>query len=144
MEVKKNNRKIKLTKDVLSLDEAFQFINNAEMGGNCLFVGTVRGLTDDVKTSALEFESFESMAIKEITKIADNIEDVSGPLRLYVAHRLGQCKPGEVVVIIAVATPHRDNSFTACRYVIDTLKETVPIWKKELLEDGSFWVNATP
>lgn len=144
MEDNQNNIKIVLTQNTLSLDQAFQFVNHVEMGGNCLFVGTVRGRTDDVKTMALEFESFEAMAKKEINKIAVDLKAKYGPLNLYVAHRLGLCQPGDVVVIIAVATPHRDKAFAACRQAIDTLKQTVPIWKKEILEDGSFWVNATP
>lgn len=144
MEGNSKNIKINLTQDPLSLDEAFEFVNHVEMGGNCLFIGTVRGKTDDLKTKALEFESFETMAVKEISKIATQIEADHGRLRLYVAHRLGLCNPGNVVVIIAVSSPHRDKAFTACRQAIDKLKETVPIWKKEILEDGSFWVNATP
>jgi molybdopterin synthase catalytic subunit len=144
VEAKKNNIDIVLTQETLSLDQAFHFVNHVEMGGNCLFIGTVRGLTDQVETMALEFESFEAMAKKELSKIAVQIEAEHGPLNLYIAHRLGMCQPGDVVVIIAVATPHRDKAFAACRQAIDTLKQTVPIWKKEILEDGSFWVNATP
>ena len=138
------DRQIILTTDRLSIDDCFAFINRTSFGGNCLFVGTVRGNTDGQVTEALEFESFEAMAKKEMEKIGTVISQRFGPLRCHMSHRLGKTLPGEIVVIIGVGAPHRKEAFAACQYAIDTLKETVPIWKKEILEDGSFWVNSHP
>ena len=84
------------------------------------------------------------MAVRELDKICHEVISNFGPARCYIAHRLGSTFPGDIVVIIGVSTAHRKQAFKACEYAIDTLKEKVPIWKKEILEDGSFWVNAHP
>jgi molybdopterin synthase catalytic subunit len=139
-----NDQRVILSSDKLSIDACFSFINDIENGGNCLFVGTVRGKTQDQVTQALEFESFESMAQKELDKIAASVIQEFGPAKCFISHRLGETLPGDIVVIIGVSTAHRKSAFKACEYAIDTLKEKVPIWKKEILEDGSFWVNAHP
>lgn len=139
-----NNKIVKLSSHPLSIDEAFNFVNDQLHGGNCLFVGTVRRVTKDYHTQALEFESFDAMAVKEIEKIMLHLEDQYPNIRIYISHRTGHLKPGEIAVVIAVSTPHRSDSFRACEWAIDELKKTVPIWKKEILDDGTFWVNAHP
>jgi molybdopterin synthase catalytic subunit len=92
----------------------------------------------------LEYEAYESMAVAEIRKIIDEASHRWPLLGWAVSHRIGTLKPGEVSVAIAVSTPHRRDSFEACQYIIDTLKEKVPIWKKEVFEDGEEWVSARP
>jgi molybdopterin synthase catalytic subunit len=77
-------------------------------------------------------------------KIADTLYQKWGILHLSIHHRVGVLEIGEIPVIIAVSTPHRQAAFEACQYAIDTLKETVPIWKKEIFEDGTVWVSAHP
>lgn len=136
--------KTHITSDPLSLDHAFEFINDERYGGNCLFVGTVRKVTEQQVTEALEFESFDAMALKEMEKIGKQVLAKHGPGKCYIAHRKGHVGPSTIVVIIGISTPYRKTAFKACEQAIDTLKETVPIWKKEILEDGSFWVNAHP
>src|SRR5690606_9977220 len=90
----------------------------------------------------LEYEAHESMAVSEIKKIIDEASQ-RWPLQGWaVAHRVGTLKPGEIAVAIAVSTPHRKHSFEACQFIIDTIKEKVPIWKKEVFEDGEEWVSA--
>jgi molybdopterin synthase catalytic subunit len=84
------------------------------------------------------------MAISEIEKICHTIQRRWDVVKVSVHHRLGTLGIGGLAVVIAVSTPHRKAAFTACQYVIDTLKETVPIWKKELFEDGEVWVAAHP
>jgi molybdopterin synthase catalytic subunit len=84
------------------------------------------------------------MAIKEMQKIALTLEERWGALKVVIHHRVGALLVGEIAVIIAVSTPHRAAAFEACQYAIDTLKETVPIWKKEFFEDGEIWVAAHP
>ncbi|MDX1683862.1 MAG: molybdenum cofactor biosynthesis protein MoaE [Saprospiraceae bacterium] len=138
------NISIHLTTDPPSIDEAFDFINDGHYGGNCLFIGTVRHTTGDRKTVALDFESFEPMAIKEMKKIAERTLKQFGPGRCYMIHKTGKAVPGEIVVVIAISTAHRKSAFKATEMAIDQLKESVPIWKKEILQDGSFWVNAHP
>jgi len=113
-------------------------------GGTTAFVGTVRNQTKGKAVLRLEFEAYEPMAISEMTKIAKAIEAKWNAIHVVIHHRVGVLDIGEAAVIISVATPHRKAAFEACQYAIDTLKETVPIWKKEIFEDGEVWVAAHP
>lgn len=84
------------------------------------------------------------MAIKEMKMIADKALKDFDILKIAIHHAEGELKIGDIPVIIAVSSPHRKAAFAACEFAIDTLKETVPIWKKEHFEDGQVWVNSTP
>ena len=92
----------------------------------------------------LEFEAFESMAISEMKKIAVQVEEKWKAEAVVIHHRVGSLAIEDIAVIITVATAHRKAAFEACEYAIDTLKQTVPIWKKEIFEDGEVWVAAHP
>jgi molybdopterin synthase catalytic subunit len=92
----------------------------------------------------LEFDAYEPMAVSEIRKIADLANQTWNLLGYAVSHRVGTLLPGDIAVVIAVATPHRKASFEACQFIIDRLKQTVPIWKREFFEDGDQWVSAHP
>jgi molybdopterin synthase catalytic subunit len=124
--------------------EAEAFVTNDESGGVVMFVGTVRKFTKGKEVVRLEFEAYEPMAIKEMTKIAEAIKMKFPAHRVAIHHRIGVLSIGGVAVVIAVACPHRKDAFAACQYGIDTLKETVPIWKKEIFTDGEIWVAAHP
>ena len=113
-------------------------------GGTVSFVGTVRNETKGKKVLRLEFECYESMAVKEMKKIAEHCVNNLGVKHAVLHHRVGILSPGEAAVVIVVSSPHRDAAFKACEYAINTLKETVPIWKKEIFEDGEQWVSAHP
>jgi len=128
----------------LSVDDCNQKVADDRAGGTVVFIGTVRNQTAGKKVVRLEFESFIPMAIKEMTKIAQHVEEQWDALHIAMHHRVGVLDVGEIPVIIAVSTPHRKAAFEACQYAIDTLKETVPIWKKEIFEDGDVWVAAHP
>jgi len=134
--------KIKDTK--LSIDEVYDFILDPRGGGNCLFVGTTRELNKGKQVEKLDFESYESMATREMMKIADACLKQFSVIKLSMHHRVGEVAVKEKAVIIGVSSIHRDDAFSACRFLIDQLKLSVPIWKKEICEDGSYWVNATP
>lgn len=121
-----------------------QLVEDPAAGGTCFFVGTVRSVTQGRKVARLEFEAYEPMAVAEMRKIAQEAAGRWPLLRIAVYHRLGTLTIGEVPVIIGVSAAHRDAAFAACRYCIDTLKKTVPIWKKEIFEDGEVWVAAHP
>lgn len=135
---------IQLYDTPLSLDKCQAYIHNEQAGGNVLFVGTVRNQTKGKKVLHLEFEAYAPMAISEMKKIADTIQEKWPGSRVVIHHRTGLLAIGETAVIIGVATPHRKAAFEACEYAIDRLKETVPIWKKEFFEDGEVWVAAHP
>jgi len=113
-------------------------------GGMVVFVGTVRDQTKGKAVKHLEFESYEPMAIKEMKKIAYEAVQKWGLHDMVIHHRIGLVPIEEEAVVIACSSAHRKEAFAACEYAIDTLKETVPIWKKEIFEDGEVWVSAHP
>lgn len=115
-----------------------------QSGGIDVFIGTVRDATKGRKVVRLEFEAYEPMALKEMEKIAKQAFEKWPVQKLVIHHRVGVLEVGEAPVVIAVSCAHRDAAFEACRFVIDTLKRTVPIWKKEIFEDGETWVAAHP
>lgn len=115
-----------------------------QAGGIDVFIGTVRNATKGRAVVRLEFEAYEPMAVKEMEKIAADAFEKWPVQKLLIHHRTGILNIGEIPVVIAVAAAHRHAAFEACRYVIDTLKQTVPIWKKEIFEDGEVWVAAHP
>lgn len=113
-------------------------------GGIDVFVGTVRNATKGNVVVQLEFEAYERMALAEMQKIADEAMRRWQLNAIVMHHRTGTLVVGDVPVVISVAAPHRTAAFEACRYAIDTLKQTVPIWKKEVYKDGAEWVAAHP
>ncbi|RNI27569.1 molybdenum cofactor biosynthesis protein MoaE [Rufibacter immobilis] len=130
--------------DQVDLQEAYQYLQAPTAGGIDLFIGTVRDNAKGKNVVKLVFEAYAPMALKEMRKIADRAQ-AQWPLeRLVMLHAVGEKRVGEPVVIIGVASAHRDAAFTACRFLIDELKKTVPIWKKEYYQDNSVWVNAHP
>ena len=115
-----------------------------QSGGIDVFIGTVRNATKGKSVVRLEFEAYESMALQEMNRIAAEMQSMWPVDKVLIHHRTGVLVVGDVPVIIAVSAAHRDAAFDACRYAIDTLKQTVPIWKKEVFEDGEQWVAAHP
>ena len=115
-----------------------------ESGGIDVFIGTVRNATKGKTVVRLEFEAYEAMAVAEMEKIAKQAFEKWPVQKVLIHHRIGTLAVGEVPVIIAVSAAHRAAAFETCRHIIDTLKETVPIWKKEIFEDGEVWVAAHP
>lgn len=135
---------IKITENKLNITECLEIANDLGSGGIASFIGTVRNKTRDKTVVRLEYECYRSMAIKEIQKIIDQAITLFSVRNIVVHHRTGVLFPGEEAVIIVVSAGHRDAVFDACRYIIDTVKQTVPIWKKEFFEDGEEWVSAHP
>jgi molybdopterin synthase catalytic subunit len=126
----------------LEIGPAETFLRKAEGGAVNLFVGTTRRVTGDKITVDLRYEAAEKLARAEITRLIRLAGDSWPVLRAIVLHRTGLVPVGEASVVIGVATPHRDESFQACRFLIDELKKRVPIWKRETFEDGSSeWVE---
>lgn len=135
---------IKITSEKLNLQYCYNFVQDASCGGIALFVGTVRNHTQNKEVILLDFSTYKPMALKEIQKIADKALTDFDILKMAIHHAEGKLKIGEIPVIIAVSAAHRKAAFAACQFAIDTLKQTVPIWKKEHFVDGEVWVNATP
>jgi len=137
-------QQILLIDKTLSVDAAQNFVSTDGSGGIAIFIGTVRNATKSKTVTHLEFEAYQPMAIKEMQKIADAAKEKWNLHKIAIYHRVGTLLVGEMPVVIAVSSAHRATAFEVCRYIIDTLKETVPIWKKEFFEDGSKWVSAHP
>ncbi len=116
-------------------------VRAAEDGAVVTFDGCVRNHSLGRRTLHLEYEAYESMALSKIREIGAHIHEKFPIHRVAIAHRLGRLEIGETSVFIAVSSPHRSAAFKACRFAIDTLKRTVPIWKKEYFEDGAVWAD---
>lgn len=135
---------IQLLDHPLDVKKCTDFVASDSTGGTTVFIGTVRNQTKGKPVLRLDFEAYAPMAISEMRKIAEQATEQWKCEKVSIHHRVGTLEIGEIAVVIAVATPHRKAAFEACQYCIDTLKETVPIWKKEIFEDGEVWVAAHP
>jgi molybdopterin synthase catalytic subunit len=116
-------------------------VRGAGDGAVVTFDGCVRNQSHGRRTLYLDYEAYESMALTKIREIASAVHEKFQIHRVAVAHRLGRLEIGETSVFIAVSAAHRPAAFDACRFAIDTLKRTVPIWKKEYFEDGAVWAD---
>lgn len=125
----------------IDLTEVERAVRSPSAGAVCTFSGTVRSETHGHRVTALEYESYQEMAEGFLRKIGDEIAERWPGARTAILHRVGRLEVGEVAVVIAVASAHRKDAFEGCRHAIERIKEDVPIWKKELREDGSVWVG---
>ena len=130
--------------DIINTSKVFTELSDAQSGGICVFVGTVREFTRGEEVVSLEFETYKKMALKEMEKIATDAIAKWDLNKVIIHHAVGLKKVEEPVVVVGASSAHRDACFEACRYLIDTLKETVPIWKKEMFENKTVWVSAHP
>jgi MoaE-MoaD fusion protein len=119
-------------------------VKQGEDGALVVFDGIVRNNTRGRKTLYLDYEAYEEMALKQMEQLAAEARAQFGVREVRVVHRLGRLMVGETSVLIVVASTHRGQAFEACRWVIDTLKKQVPIWKKETFADGVVWADGEP
>ena len=136
---------VRLTQATIVAEEVRAFVTgDPALGGICTFEGATRGETDSTHGPLvrLDYEAYEGMAVAQMRRLAEEAMDRWSAGRVAIVHRLGAVPPGEVSVMIAVACGHRAESFNACRWLIDTLKNDVPIWKKNVFEGGDTrWVQ---
>lgn len=128
-----------ITDQPLQADPLIKLVTNPHAGAVLTFVGTVREFTKGQRTVALSYEAYIPMAIEKMKQIAREIDERWPGAQVAMQHRIGHLEIEEIAVVIAVATPHRNESFEAGRYAIERLKQIVPIWKKERWEDGGEW-----
>lgn len=133
-----------ITENKIDTNEIIDFVQADGAGAIDVFIGTVRNKTSEKKVVRLEYEAYDKMALKQMESIVKQACTRWTILKYAVVHRKGILTIGEIAVVVAVATPHRQAAFEACKYIIDTIKENVPIWKKEIHEDGEVWVSAHP
>ena len=119
-------------------------VSGPGMGGVVSFVGAVRDHARGRAIRHLEYEAYPAMAEREMERIAVEAERRWPGTRLAIAHREGHLEIGEIAVVVVAAAPHRAEAFEACRFAIDALKQSVPIWKKEVAADGEYWVDERP
>ncbi len=127
----------------LSLDEVIAAVRAPGRGAVVTFEGDVRGETHGRKVVHLDYEAYRSMAERALLRVADEVGREHGA-SVAIVHRVGRLAPGEAAVVIACAAPHRAPAFRACEQTIERLKREVPIWKREVFEDGSVWVGMGP
>ena len=131
---------IELTYDVLDIERVTSLVQKDTNGAVVTFLGTTRNDFQGRRVLTLEYEAFEEMAVKKLEEIRREIQGEFSIEDIAISHRIGTVPIGEVSLVVAVASPHRVEAFHACHRAVDRLKETVPIWKKEVFEDGSRWV----
>jgi molybdopterin synthase catalytic subunit len=130
---------VRLTRDAIDV-ASLQAVAPGD-GAVCVFVGVVRNQNGGRAVRFLEYEAYEDMALPLMEEIASFVSQRWPVTDVRMVHRLGRLEIGEASVAVAVASPHRDEAFAACRYAIDTLKASVPIWKKEFYADGEVWLE---
>ncbi len=135
---------IKIVKSTIEVETIVQSVLTPESGAVDVFIGTTRNHSNGKEVLKLDYEAYESMALKKMEEIASDVRERWDVHKVAVVHRTGVVAIGEASVVIAVSSAHREEAFTACRYVIDRLKERVPIWKREFFADGTVaWSQIT-
>ncbi|MBC8084658.1 MAG: molybdenum cofactor biosynthesis protein MoaE [Hymenobacter sp.] len=134
---------IELTDRPIDVAATLRLVQADGAGAVNVFIGTVRNQSTGRPVVRLEYEAYDGMALHQLRKVAAQAQERWPMLEaVAVIHRKGPLHIGDVAVVVAVSTPHRAESFAACQYIIDTLKQVVTIWKKEFYEDGDVWVAA--
>jgi len=129
---------------VIDAKQVVDGLKRGEDGAALVFEGVVRNQTRGRRTLYLNYEAYEDMALRQLESLASEAINKFQIRDVAIVHRLGRLEIGETSVLIAVASAHRGPAFDACRWVIDTLKKKVPIWKKEYFEDGAVWADGEP
>ncbi|WP_210364351.1 molybdenum cofactor biosynthesis protein MoaE [Bacillus sp. REN3] len=130
-----------IAKEPINVQSVIDKVVQRDAGAITTFIGTVREMTKGKKTLYLIYEAYEPMAIKKLEQIGTEIQERWKGSRVAITHRIGKLDITDIAVVIAVSTPHRNDSYEANRYAIERIKEIVPIWKKEHWEDGQEWIG---
>ena len=134
-------RRCTISEQALDEDEVAARVEGPDAGGVVSFVGRVRDHARGHSIEHLEYEAYPAMAEREMEKIVDEAAEKWPGTRVAIAHRVGHLEIGDAAVVVVAASAHRAEAFEACRFAIDTLKVTVPIWKREVATDGAYWVD---
>ena len=131
-----------IVRGILDVPSLVQKVASKSDGAVVTFAGVVRDNNRGKKVVFMEYEAYDPMAVKMMERIETEIRDTWGLHNAAIHHRVGRLNVGESSVLIVVGAPHRDEAFAACKYAIDRLKKFVPIWKKEVYEDGEYWIES--
>lgn len=143
-DVTQKRRYASISRTVIDTRNVVDSLKRGEDGASLVFEGIVRNQTRGRRTLYLDYEAYEEMALAEMESLAEQALEKFAIRDVAIVHRLGRLEIGESSVLIAVFSAHRAAAFDACRWLIDTLKKTVPIWKKEFFEDGAVWADGEP
>lgn len=136
--------RIELSDKILDLREAEEWLRSDVDGAVVIFEGNIRKFNQKKEVLYIDFEAYDEMAMKELYLISKEVVEAHDLSKIFIAHRKGRVYPSETAVVVGVSSPHRKNAFVACAEIMDRLKQTVPIWKKEVYTDGQLWVSAHP
>jgi molybdopterin synthase catalytic subunit len=131
----------RVTYGPIDLQELVRYVTDPEAGAIATFIGTTRNNNDGRTVIALDYDGYVAMAEKELARIGEDVKKRWQICRMAIVHRLGPVQITEASVVIAVSSGHRDAAFAACRFAIEEIKRTVPIWKKEVFEGGEVWIG---
>lgn len=126
----------------LSIDAAYRAVRRPDCGAVCLFAGTVRNLNEGKRVRRMRYSAFAEMAKRGFADIAASARKRWKVGAVWIAHRTGTLRIGDASVVIAVSSPHRAESFAACRFAIERLKRLAPIWKEEYYASGKAWISS--
>ncbi len=133
---------IEITESPIDHAALTEQVRSNRAGAICTFLGTVREMTGDRRTVSLDYEAYPDMAMKKLAELEEQARARWPIIEAAIVHRVGRLDLGEISVVVAVSCPHRHDAFEACRWLIDTLKDVVPIWKRESWADGTEeWVH---
>lgn len=132
----------RVTVKPIELQELVRYVSDPEAGAIATFIGTTRNNNEGRRVIGLDYDGYSEMAEKELARIGAEAQTKWPICRMAIVHRLGPVQITEASVIIAVSAGHRDAAFAACRFAIEEIKKTVPIWKKELYEGGELWIGS--
>ena len=132
---------IRVQREDVDINAVLEAVKSARSGCVVSFLGTVRDVSEGRSVERMSIEVYEEMAVKQLSIIRDEALERFGVHEVAVVHRYGDLEVGDNIVFIGVSAGHREEAFQACRYVIDELKERVPLWKKEYTADGEVWVE---
>lgn len=133
---------VELVDRAIDINQVLERAKHPESGAVVLFLGTVRDNSSGRRVKFLEYEAYQPIALKEMRRVAEEAKERWPLYAIAIVHRLGHLDVGEISVAIAVSSAHRKDAFEAGRYAIDTLKRTVPIWKKEVWDSGAEWIGS--
>lgn len=131
----------RVTRHALNLQELIDFVTDPEAGAIATFIGTTRNNNEGRKVIALDYDAYPEMAEKQLARVGEEASQRWEICRMAIAHRVGPVQITEPSVMIAVSAAHREAAFAACRFAIEEIKKTVPIWKKEVYEGGEIWIG---
>ena len=136
-----NNDLFQIVEEPINTEDVIQKVASRNAGAISVFIGTVREMTNGKRTLSLEYQAYAPMAVRKLAEIGEEMKGKWPDVKVAITHRIGHLHISEAAVVIAVSSPHRKAAYEANEYAIERIKQIVPIWKKEIWEDGTMWMG---